>query len=259
MSCLLKTGYSIALFLNSIRTMSQERLVQLRFPKPPTHRFFIRVVVRCALAAGYHFIAPESIKPFNVTLRKDSQCPKKFDFVRLSSEEMEGVDFSLFGSYTLEVGELPTDCGDEPDSPPEWRWTLDKPLRGNPHFEWAQFWFHPLFFTGKIPFQPEVDSEYWHYVISEAREYYFMRCLFRVLQAKRLHSRLNITSRATHANYIFRRNSRRSKIIPAFEDYCREVGFACVDDLDSPVVRVPDFVPSRPVFAAIGSVDDSAY
>jgi len=239
--------------------MSQERLVRIRFSEPPAHRLFIRVVMRCALASGYHFIAPEGTKPFNVDLRKDSQCQKEFDFVRLSLEELEGVDFTLFGSYTLEAGELPsllTDRDDETDSQLEWRWTLDKALRGHPHFEWAQFWFHPFFFTGEIPFQPEVDSEYWHYVICEAREYYFMRCLYRALRARRLHSRLNVTGRATHANYIFRRNSRRSKIIPPFEDYCRQLGFACVDDLDSPVVRVPDFVPTGPVFAAIGSVDD---
>lgn len=89
----------------------------------------------------------------------------------------------------------------------------------------------------------------------KARQYFMIRAIFRGLPAKRANC-WNEHELYVRAYFALRRHSRRSKIIPAFEDYCRQIGFACVDDPGSPVVRIPDFVPTGPVYPSIGSVDD---
>jgi hypothetical protein len=85
------------------------------------------------------------------------------------------------------------------------------------------------------------------WMIESARAYYMMRCVMRATGAHLVYA---YGAEYDHNHYTWRRG-KRSAVVPAFEAYCKEIGFACMDDPTAPIVPIPDFQPTEMLTDAI--------
>lgn len=241
--------------------------MRLRFEKTESPIGFAQIVARVAACCGYVLVPFQSGLPVYMGLRSpirstSTKAPEYFKLSDLINTQLMGrTCLSLKGIATKESNhqnQYHIKYQEESNEIHTCSWSLFGWIEPDGNLDLVQiqffnFWW-PMLSGTYIDLW--LDKDYRAEMPQNAREYLFIRSLMDQTSASRAFCFSDGHECLTHAHYIFRRNSRRSKIIPAFEDYCREVGFACVDDLSSPVIRVPDFEPTGPVFAAIGSIDD---
>lgn len=112
---------------------------------------------------------------------------------------------------------------------------------------WYPFANYDNYFTG---IDPKSREHHLAWQIEAARSYYLNRCLMRATNARLAYAQFNGLEYWYNPLYHWR-PGRRSYVIPAFEEYCENVGYACVDHPDEPVPRVPDYVPTGKLWSAI--------
>jgi hypothetical protein len=101
---------------------------------------------------------------------------------------------------------------------------------------------------------PKERDSHLAWQIEAARSYYLNRCLMRATNARLAYAQYNGIE-YWHAAIYHWRPGRRSYVIPAFEEYCESVGYACVDNPDEPVQRVPHYVPTGKLWSAIQTLN----
>jgi hypothetical protein len=102
--------------------------------------------------------------------------------------------------------------------------------------------------------RPDFRADHLAWQIEAARSYYLNRCLIRATNARLAYAQSNGLEYWYNPLYHWR-PGRRSYVIPAFEEYCDEIGYACVDNPDAPVQRVPDYVPTGKLWSAIQTLN----
>lgn len=119
---------------------------------------------------------------------------------------------------------------------------------------WMPWWPFANYDDEFVRIRPDLRADHLAWQIEAARSYYLNRCLMRANNARLAYAQNNGLPYWYNPLYHWR-PGRRSYVIPAFEEYCERVGFACVDKPGEPVQRVPDYVPQGKLWSEIRTIE----
>lgn len=119
---------------------------------------------------------------------------------------------------------------------------------------WMPWWPFANYDNEFARIHPEFRAEHLAWQVEAARSYYLNRCLMRATNARLAYAQNNGLPYWYNPLYHWR-PGRRSYVIPAFEEYCERIGFACVDKPGEPVQRVPDYVPQGKLWSEIRTIE----